>query len=203
MEAAEHLGKTRYAEAAQAYGRARGLCQLYRLPLEEAAVLFALAGVSLALGVSEKAVECYRQAAEIGREEKQFHVVAQAYMGIGGVYTMSKEWLVAAKAYEMAADASKRAEVPALRIEALRLVGTCHVMRGARRKRFLFGKTHCGRERRSIPRHGKQRRSAKSSRNWPHFMIGKACEPKRYMSGRSWKKPRNEGGMTDASSEMV
>jgi tetratricopeptide (TPR) repeat protein len=78
MEAAEHLGKTRYAEAAQAYGRARGLCQLYRLPLEEAAVLFALAGVSLALGVSEKAVECYRQAAEIGREEKQFHVVAQA-----------------------------------------------------------------------------------------------------------------------------
>lgn len=132
VEAAEFLGNARYADAADAYGRARGLCQLYRLPLEEAAVLFALAGMSLALGNSEKAVDCYRQAAEIGRKEKQFHVVAQAYMGMGGVYMMAKDWPAAAKVYEMAADAAKQAEVPALRIEALRLVGTCHVMRGSR-----------------------------------------------------------------------
>lgn len=132
MEAAEHTGKARYAEAAQAYGRARGVCQLYRLRIEEAAVLFALAGISLAMGSPEKATECYRQAADIGRQEKQFHVVTQACLGIGGVQMLAKEWLAAAKAYEIAADAAKKAEVPALRIEALRLVGTCHVMRGSR-----------------------------------------------------------------------
>ena len=132
VEAAEFLGQARHGEAAQAYGRARGICQLYRLRLEEAAVLFALAGMSLALGSAEKAIDCYRQAAEIGREEKQLHIVAQAYMGMAGVYMMVKDWHAAAKTYAMAADAAKKAEVPALRIEALRLVGTCHVMRGAR-----------------------------------------------------------------------
>lgn len=132
MEAAEHLGKARYADAAQAYGQARGLCQLYGMRLEEAAIMIALAGISLALGSSEKAVECYKIAADIGREKEHFQLEAQACLGIGGVRTMEKDWLPAAKAYEMAADAAKRAKVPALRIEALRLRGTCHVMRGAR-----------------------------------------------------------------------
>jgi hypothetical protein len=46
--------------------------------------------------------------------------------------TMQKSYLPAVRAYESAASAAVDASIPALRIEALRMAGTCHVLRGAR-----------------------------------------------------------------------
>lgn len=132
LEAGEHTGKGRHEAAAEAYGKARALCQEEKLALEEAMILMGLAGLSLTMRLPDRAITCYQRAAEIGAEQGNPTLVCQAWMGVGGVKTMQKDYLPAIKAYESAATAAKEANVPALCIEALRMAGSCHVLRGAR-----------------------------------------------------------------------
>ncbi|WP_437841687.1 hypothetical protein [Sorangium sp. So ce1153] len=132
MDAAQHMSRGRHAEAAEAYRSARHICQAHGMLLEEATILVALAGLALAVRAPDQALECYRRAVAIGREKESFQLVAQAWLGTGAVFMMQKEYVRAAQAYEAAGDAARTAGVPTLRIEALRLAGTCHVLRGAR-----------------------------------------------------------------------
>lgn len=131
LDAADRTRQGDMMGAAERYGRAITLCQAAELTTEEASVRMAHAGACLAAGNAPAALESYSKAAELGERENAFPIVCQARLGAAGVAFAFKRYGHAAMAYEAAAEAARRAELPLLRIEALRMAGTCHVLEGA------------------------------------------------------------------------
>jgi tetratricopeptide (TPR) repeat protein len=137
LDAAEHTSQGDPAGAAELYRRALSLCQAESLTTEEACVQMALAGACLAAGEPTAALQSYWKAAELGEKQGAFSIVCHAWLGAAGICLTFKRYQHAAKAYETAAEAARRAATPLLRIEALRMAGTCHLLRGAEEDALL------------------------------------------------------------------
>jgi tetratricopeptide (TPR) repeat protein len=134
MEGAQKLGRGDHLGAAQAYRGAQDLCRAEGLVAEEAMVLVAIASLALATGSPDRAREAYERAASLAEGITLWQVVAQAWMGVGGVFLVAQQYLPAAAAYERAAEAAEKAKVDLLRIESLRMAGTCHLSVGDERE---------------------------------------------------------------------
>ena len=105
--------------------------------VEEAGVRMALAGTFLAKGDGPAALRQYHKAAELGESQGALSIVGQAHLGAGGVCLTFTRYEPAAQLYELAAKAAERGKIPLLRIEALRMAGTCHGLRGAKEDALL------------------------------------------------------------------
>ncbi len=133
LEGAQKTGRQDWPGAAQDFRLAGELCRGEGLVAEEASVLVALASLCLGMGLRERAREAYEQAAAVGLRAGLHAVVCQARMGVAGVLLIDRQHQAAAVAYEGAAEAAKEGAIPLLRIEGLRLAGTCHASRGDER----------------------------------------------------------------------
>jgi tetratricopeptide (TPR) repeat protein len=131
LEGANQIVAGRYKDAAQLYREARSLCAAEQLVLVEAMVLMALGGACLGAGVPTLAIESYRRAAELAQTKEAWQVVCQAWLGAGGAHLTSKSYAPAAQAYRAAAEVAERGEVAVLRVEALRMAGTCLLLGGS------------------------------------------------------------------------
>lgn len=137
LDATEQARQGDHAAAAEIYRRAIAVCRAEELVLEEAGVRMALAGTLLAIGDGPAAVKQYQNAAELGESHGALPIVCQAHLAAGGVCLAFTRYKPAAKLYELAAEAADNAKIPLLRIEALRMAGTCHVLRGAKEDALL------------------------------------------------------------------
>lgn len=126
LDAAQHNRKNDHGAALKSYLEAQRLCQAAGAVHEEAMVLMALASAYLALKDTAQALASYSSAAKLAADKSLWPVASQAFMGSGAVWLMNGEWRRAAQDYEQAAAAAERAQVAMLRIEALRMAGTCH-----------------------------------------------------------------------------
>jgi len=126
LDAAQHNRKKDHGAAQKCYLEAQRLCQAEGAVHEEAMVLMALASAHLALRDPTQALTSYATAAKLAHSKSLWPVVSQAFMGSGAVWLMNGEWQRAARDYEQAAAAAEQAQVAMLRIEALRMAGTCH-----------------------------------------------------------------------------
>lgn len=131
VAAAMATGRQEHRAAAKQYTAARELCQREGLALEQAGVLVALGGACLAAGEVNLAGDAYRRAGEMAEKLEAWALACQARLGAGGAHLAAKRYEAAALAYEGAAGAAERAETPVLGVEALRMAGTCHLLRGA------------------------------------------------------------------------
>jgi tetratricopeptide (TPR) repeat protein len=137
LDAAEHARQGNTTAAAELYQRALVVCQAEELVIEEAGVRMALAGTFLAAGDGPAALKQYHKAAELGESQGSLSIVCQAHLGAGGVCLTFTRYEPAGKLYELAAEAAERGKIPLLRIEALRMAGTCHMLRGAKEDALL------------------------------------------------------------------
>jgi tetratricopeptide (TPR) repeat protein len=137
LDAVERTAQNDPIGAAALYRRAIALCKAEALMIEEACVRMALAGAYLAAGEAPAALESYRQAANLGEKKEAFPIVCLAWLGVAGVCFAFKRYQHAATAYESAAEAARRATLPLLRVEALRMAGTCHLLRGSEEDALL------------------------------------------------------------------
>jgi tetratricopeptide (TPR) repeat protein len=125
LRAAEATGAGLPFEAAALYREARALCRAEQLALEEAAVLMALGGACMAAQVPALAAESYEDAAHIAEARGEWTLACQAWLGTGGADLSRKHYLLATYAYRAAAAAAQQAQIVPLRIEALRMLGSC------------------------------------------------------------------------------
>ena len=130
LEGAQKVSRQDWTGAAADYRAARSLCAADGLDAEEAGVLLALAGVSASVGDREQALEAYGQAARISVAHARWTVATQAWLGAAALFLALGDAARAAETYEAAADTAGRAQSAVLRIDALRLAGTCHAARG-------------------------------------------------------------------------
>jgi hypothetical protein len=127
-------------EATTLYREARVLCHDEGLREQEAAVLMALGGAYLAADVPALGVESYRAAALIGEHLRAWPLACQAWLGVGAAYLPRENYVGAAVGFRAAATAAKFAESTPLRIEALRLAGTCLLHLGREEEGMLAWK---------------------------------------------------------------
>jgi hypothetical protein len=133
MGGAVALQRNDLATAATKFGEARALCHTHAMPAEEASTLIALASLALAAGARDRAVQAYQEAIAVSRDAKLHPVTCQAWMGLGGTFLAAGRHGDAGAAYARAADAAKEGNVPLLRVEGLRLAGSCALMMGDER----------------------------------------------------------------------
>ncbi|KYF73432.1 hypothetical protein BE11_19935 [Sorangium cellulosum] len=131
LEGARAAAKNDFKATAAAYRRARDLCHGESLAAQEAAATFALGGAYLAAGARPMAQATYGQAALLAAQEKLWTVACQAKLGEAGVGWIGSDFVRAARAYAEAASLAERGDIAQLRIEALRMEGLCHQLRGA------------------------------------------------------------------------
>jgi tetratricopeptide (TPR) repeat protein len=117
------------AAAIAALREARQLCKAVDQQVEEAVVLLAIGNNYLASQQPEQAIRHYEESASVAGEAAAPVVAAQAHMAIGSSLFRGGEYDRAAPAYELAAADSEAGESDLLRIEALRMAGTCHALR--------------------------------------------------------------------------
>ena len=131
LDAATATGQGDHVAAAAGYREARSLCQRGGLKLEEAMVLLAIGGACLAARQVDLAIEAFKQAAGMAAGLGAWTVACQAWLGAAGADLTAKRYEAAAAGYRGAADAARMAKSPILGVEALRMAGTCHLLRGA------------------------------------------------------------------------
>lgn len=112
-----------YARAAAAYDRANA-------PAEAATVRVAMGGLSLGTGEKRAALGHFDRAVAQASRANAWAVACQAELGAAGALRLDRQLEGAERRYTRAADSALRAELPALRIEALRMAGTCALERG-------------------------------------------------------------------------
>lgn len=137
LDATRETSAGQHSSAAEILGQARELCRADRLVVEEAMVLIALSGASLAAGAPEIAIDGYHQAAALAQTKEAWSIVCQAWLGAGGAYLNTKQPEPAATAYRMAAESAQRGRIVLLRIESLRMAGTCLLMSGRRQEAIM------------------------------------------------------------------
>jgi hypothetical protein len=138
--AAEAMGAARPIEAATLYREARALCQAEQLLHQEAAVLMALGGACVAGQAPELAAANFGQAAVMAETLEQWSLACQAWLGAGGAHLAGDDHVASAVAYRAAAVAAEHAEMLPLRVEALRMLGTCLLRLGRKDDALLTWK---------------------------------------------------------------
>lgn len=133
MGGAVAMQRNDFATAATKFGEARALCHTHQMPAEEASTLIALASIALALGARPRAVQAYQEAIAVSRNAALHPVTCQAWMGLGGTLLADGRHGDAGAAYARAADVAKEGGVPLMRVEGLRLAGSCALLAGDER----------------------------------------------------------------------
>jgi hypothetical protein len=108
---------------------ARSICRRNGLATHEAIVMMAIANTFLAEQNDTAALEHYSQAIAIAAQASAPVVVMQARMGAAAVWFRGHEYDRSAQTYELAAKDAGITKSEIMRIEALRMAGTCHNLR--------------------------------------------------------------------------
>jgi hypothetical protein len=116
-------------EAIQALQEARSVCQRNGLLVEEAIVVMAIGNTLLATSMPDQAIQQYSESATVARRAESPVIVTQAHLAVGSTLFRKEEYDLSAKMYEVAAADAVVSESEILRIEALRMAGTCHNIR--------------------------------------------------------------------------
>jgi tetratricopeptide (TPR) repeat protein len=130
LEAAEALKAGRQDEAIQRQTAACALCAEAGVKLEQALMTLVLANYFVQFNLPEKAAQKFREAAALADEVNAYPQVAQARLAHAYFLLKSKLPEQAAPEYELAADAALKGQATMLRIEALRMAGTCYLQSG-------------------------------------------------------------------------
>jgi hypothetical protein len=130
LEAASAAGENRAADALRFQQEARALCGQAGVKPEQALMTLVLACYHTQFKQYEHAAERYREAATLAEVAGAFPQAAQARLGHASLLLMLKQPEQAAQQYELAAEAALKGNVTMLRIEALRMAGTCHLQGG-------------------------------------------------------------------------
>jgi hypothetical protein len=127
LGAGAKMAEQQPVEAARLFEQARALCAAERLVMEEAGALMSLGGAWVVAQMPELAIESYSKAAGLAEQAGEWTMACHAWLGAGGANLMRESYAPAAVAYRAAAAAAQQGELPVLRIEALRMAGTCLV----------------------------------------------------------------------------
>ena len=138
LKAAEATNMGNMEAAAETFETARSVCAAGGLVLEEAMVLMSLAGAGLAIQRQDLALESYEKATRIAHEQGAKELECSALLGIAGVQLAEQKYGPAMLAYRAAANAARKADLTILRIEALRLGGTCLLYEGSETAALAF-----------------------------------------------------------------
>lgn len=131
FEAGRATGRGDHEAAARCYESARWACVREGLALEEAMVLMALGGACLAAGKPTLATLAFARAAELARGVSAWPLACQAWLGVGGAHFTAERYEAAAIAYRVAAETALRGDLAILGVEAFRMAGESHRLRGA------------------------------------------------------------------------
>jgi tetratricopeptide (TPR) repeat protein len=129
-KAATAAADQKIEDSLAALGEARTICQRNGLLTHDAILLMAMANTLIAAQRDTEALEHYDEAIAVATEAAAPVVVMQARMGAASVLFRAQNYDGAAGTYQLAADDSTAAESEVMRIEALRMAGTCHNLQG-------------------------------------------------------------------------
>lgn len=135
--AANAAGDGDEAKALKAQRAACKLCRQAGVKLEQALMTLLLATYLIQFDRRREAEQCYREADILAGEAAAYPQIAQARLALGFLLLQDGRPEEAADAYEQAAAAAVIGQVNLLYLEALRLVGTCHLQTGHQRHAFL------------------------------------------------------------------
>jgi hypothetical protein len=128
-DAAVATAQNKPAGAVASLQEACKLCRTHGHGTEEAVILMAIGNNHLASGKPDLAIRHYEESAAVATRAEAPVVAAQARMANGSALLRGGDYDRAAIAYEQSARDAEACESDLLRIEALRLAGTCHVLR--------------------------------------------------------------------------
>jgi hypothetical protein len=131
LEAAALVVTSGIEEATGPYERAASICAREGLGEQEAMMRLALGGLYTATERVELAIESYAKAAGLAEAVEAWSLACQSWFGVGGVHVARENYGAAVLAYQAAEVAASKAELSLLRIEALRLAGTCLLASGS------------------------------------------------------------------------
>jgi tetratricopeptide (TPR) repeat protein len=130
LEAATAAGENRAEDALRFQQAACALCAEAHAKLEQAMMTLVLASYLNQFKKPDQAGEEYGEAAALAEESGAYPQVAQARLAYAYFLLMARKTDLAAAQYERAAEAALKGKTTMLRIEALRMAGTCHLQRG-------------------------------------------------------------------------
>lgn len=129
LAAADAARRNDLAAARRAYLAAVKELESQRRLTEAAVVHIALGGLAFGLADQRAALDHFDRAVSHGTAAEQPATLAQAHLGAAGVLFSRGQFAAAAARYELAA---RSATADAVRIEALRMLGTCRLQLGDR-----------------------------------------------------------------------
>ena len=129
LDAAAALRTGGFKIAAKKFRAARMLCHVSGLLDEEAMVSIALGSAAYGAGDRAAAFHAYRRGKEIALARGNKLLAAQAELGVAVVHLASTDYSRARESYGEVITLTS--DVPALRIDALRMMGECFVLEGA------------------------------------------------------------------------
>ena len=109
---------------------ARTICQRNALYTHEGIIVMAMANTLVAAEQNHEAIRHYAEAANLGTAAAAAVVVMQARLGEAATWFRIQEYNRAASTYQQAAVDATAAESEVMRIEALRMAGTCYSIDG-------------------------------------------------------------------------
>ena len=122
--------ENRSVDSVRALREARMLCKRRGLHTEEAVLLLAIGNNFLAAQKDRHALSRYRRAELVAAAASASAVVTQALMAAGATLFRMSKYEPAARTYQQAAEAAQVSQSELLRLEALRMAGTCHNLNG-------------------------------------------------------------------------
>ena len=126
--------ENRSVDSVRALREARLLCKRQGLHIEEAVVLLAIGNNFLAAQKDRHALSRYRRAELVAAAASAPAVITQARMAAAATLFRMGKYEPAAKTYEQAAEAAQASQSELLRLETLRMAGTCHNLNGQPRE---------------------------------------------------------------------
>jgi tetratricopeptide (TPR) repeat protein len=117
-------------ESIEALHEGRVVCHRNGLLTHEAILVMAMANTLLAAQKDADALAHYDEAIGVATRAATPIVVMQARMGAASVLFRAQNYDRAAESYEQASEDAVAAESDVMRIEALRMAGTCHNLQG-------------------------------------------------------------------------
>lgn len=129
VTAADRLRAREPGKAIVSFRAAQKICAGASLPVEEASILMAVAGMELAAAAPGEAAASYRRSAELASRAGAPGLACQARLGEGGAELLSARPQEAAVAFELAAELAESAGAGPLRVEALRMAAIARATR--------------------------------------------------------------------------
>jgi tetratricopeptide (TPR) repeat protein len=129
-KAATASAERKTQDAIRALHEARAICKGNELTTHEAIVLMAIGNSFLAGNETDQALAHYEEAIAIAARAPAPAVVMQARLGMASTLFHAENYHRAAEIYGHAAEDALAAESEIMRIEALRMAGTCHNLQG-------------------------------------------------------------------------